>query len=84
MNFQIGDLFVVKYISDPGLPDRHGILTRIYTEFDGIEPVMEWLEIHWTESNGHRYRGEHDAHYVRKTLKDKRFCWKHYPVKETQ
>jgi len=84
MKFQIGDLFVVEYIRDHGLPNRQGILTRIYTEFDGIEPVMEWLEIHWTESNGHRYRGEHDAHYVRKTLKDKRFCWKHYPVKEAQ
>jgi len=84
MNFQIGDLFVVKYISDPGLPDRHGILTRIYTEFDGIEPVQEWLEIYWTESNGRSYRGEHDSYYVRKTLRDSRFCWKHFPVKETQ
>ena len=83
VKFQIGDLFVVKH-ADPSIrgPRRHGILTRIYTEFDGIEPAIEWLEIHWTEQDGNRYRGEHDAHFVRRTLRDKRFKWKHYPVKE--
>ena len=83
MKFQIGDLFVVKYIRDPGLPDRHGILTRMYTEFNGQEWLeKEWLEIYWAESNGRSYRGEHDSYYVRMTLMDRRFCWKHYPVKE--
>ena len=85
VKFRVGDLFVVNY-ADPSkqYPMRHGILTRIYTEFDGIEPAIEWLEIYWTEHDGNRYRGEHDAHYVRRTLRDKRFNWKHYPVKETQ
>ena len=84
MKFQIGDLFVVEYTRDHGLPNRQGILTRIYTEFDGIEPAIEWLEIHWTEHDGNRYRGELAAHYVRRTLRDKSFNWRHYPVKETQ
>ena len=83
VKFRVGDLFVVNY-ADPSkqYPMRHGILTRIYTEFDGIEPAIEWLEIYWTEHDGNRYRGDHDAHYVRRTLRDKRFNWKHYPVKE--
>lgn len=83
MKFRVGDLFVVNY-ADPSkqYPMRHGILTRIYTEFDGIEPAIEWLEIYWTEHDGNRYRGDHDAHYVRRTLRDKRFNWEHYPVKE--
>ena len=83
VKFRVGDLFVVNY-ADPSIqyPLRHGILTRIYTEFDGIEPAIEWLEIYWTEHDGNRYRGDHDAHYVRRTLRDKRFNWRHYPVKE--
>ena len=83
MKFRVGDLFVVNY-ADPSkqYPLRHGILTRVYTEFDGIEPAIEWLEIYWTEHDGNRYRGDHDAHYVRRTLRDKRFNWEHYPVKE--
>lgn len=83
MKFRVGDLFVVNY-ADPSkqYPMRHGILTRIYTEFDGIEPAIEWLEIYWTEHDGNRYRGDHDAHYVRRTLRDKRFNWEYYPVKE--
>ena len=83
VKFRVGDLFVVNY-ADPSkqYPLRHGILTRIYTEFDGIEPAIEWLEIYWTEHDGNRYRGDHDAHYVRRTLRDKRFNWRHYPVKE--
>lgn len=85
MKFQIGDLFVVNY-ADHSIQYhlRHGILTRIYTELDGIEPIQEWLEIYWTCHDGNRYRGEHDARYVRKTLRDKRFKWEHYPVKKTQ
>ena len=85
MTFSIGDLFVVNY-ADPSIqyPLKHGILTGMYTEFDGIEPAIEWLEIYWTEHDGNRYRGEHDLHWVRKTLKDSRFAWKHYPVKASQ
>ena len=83
VKFQIGDLFVVRWADRSiGYGLRHGILTGIYTELDGIEPAIEWLEIHWTEHDGNRYRGEHDAHFVRKTLRDKRFNWRHYPVKE--
>ena len=88
MKFQIGDLFI--YTSE--LNRQYGIVTgfgqKNIFNFDesGLRikgKNTDYVKVYWIHSKGSRWKGEHDYHYLERTLSNPDFGWKHYPVKES-